>query len=100
MWKLFDHEGTKEWTDVLDLLVENVNGSKNRSIRMAPEQALTNSHKVFATFKKGYKANFSKEVFVVREVDHGDPNMFKLKDEEGEPIFGKFYEQELSLVLE
>ena len=73
MWKLFDHENTKEWIDVLDLLVDNINGSKNRSIGLAPEQvSKDNSHEVFAKlyghvvsikepkFKKGGKIGISK----------------------------------------
>ena len=28
----------------------------------------------------------------------GDPNVYELEDHEGEPIIGKFYEEELSAV--
>ena len=134
MWKYFDHQGNKVWFDILDLFVENVNSSVNRSIGMAPEDvARENSYEVFAklygqvvttikslfkkgdkvriskysspfvsqnkkTFRKGYRANFSKELFTIVEVDHGSPNMYKLLDEEsGEVIPGRFYEPELSL---
>ena len=43
-------------------------------------------------FKKGYEANFTEEIF------RGDPNMYEIEDHEGEPIIGKFNEQELSAV--
>ena len=49
------------------------------------------------TFKKGYKANFSREVFVVSGISHGDPVMYSLVDmETGDLLPGRFYEQELS----
>ena len=50
-------------------------------------------------FAKGYKANFLEEIYEVTKVVRGDPNVYELKDpEDGEPIFGKFYEEELSAV--
>ena len=48
--------------------------------------------------KKGYEANFTEEIFKVVRVFRGDPNMYEIKDYEGEPIIGKFYEEELSVV--
>ena len=36
MWRYFDHEGHKEWLDILPHLVENVNTSVNRTIGIAP----------------------------------------------------------------
>ena len=49
-------------------------------------------------FKKGYKANFTKESFVISKVDRGDPNLYSLVDQESndEPILGGFYSQELT----
>ena len=49
-------------------------------------------------FSKGYEANFTEEIFKVKKVLRGDPNMYEIKDHEGEPIIGKFYEEELSRV--
>ena len=49
-------------------------------------------------FGKGYEANFTKEIFKVKRVLMGDPTMYELEDHEGEPIIGKFYEEELSAV--
>ena len=49
-------------------------------------------------FSKGYEANFTEEIFKVKKVLRGDPNMYEIEDHEGEPIIGKFYEQELSCV--
>ena len=51
------------------------------------------------TFRRGYKANFTKESYVVSKVDKGDPNLYSLVDREDndEPILGRFYSQELEL---
>ena len=49
-------------------------------------------------FTKGYEANFTEEIFTVSKVIRGDPNVYVIKDDEGEDIIGKFYEEELSPV--
>ena len=52
-------------------------------------------------FSKGYEANFTEEIFKVKKVLRGDPNMYEIEEatsREPEPIIGKFYEQELSRV--
>ena len=55
---------------------------------------VTNYKSVFA---KGYEAKFLEEVYESTQVLWGDPTVYKLKDpEDEEPIFGKFYEEELS----
>ena len=49
-------------------------------------------------FTKGYEANFTEELFKINKVIRGDPTVYELEDLEGEPIIGKFYEEELSSV--
>ena len=49
-------------------------------------------------FTEGYEANFTEELFKVAKIIRGDPNVYELVDHEGEPIIGKFYEEELSAV--
>ncbi|CAB3985783.1 uncharacterized transposon-derived, partial [Paramuricea clavata] len=49
-------------------------------------------------FTKGYEANFTEEIFKVVKVFRGDPNMYEIESHDGEPIIGKFYEEELSAV--
>ena len=51
-----------------------------------------------SVFAKGYQANFTEEIFKVKRVLRGDPTVYELEDHEGEPIIGKFYEEELSVV--
>ena len=55
-------------------------------------------NKYMSIFTKGYEANFTEELFKVLKVIRGDPNVYELKEHEGEPIIGKFYEEELSAV--
>ncbi len=45
---------------------------------------------------KGYKPNYTEEVFVVSECLNRHPATYRLKDQDGEPISGIFYTMELS----
>ena len=127
MWKYFYSKGTYAWIDVLDELVGNYNGTKHGSTLMKlSEVNSSNKDAVWVTlygsaleelplpnfrvgdtvrvsryksvFGKGYEANFTEEIFKVTRVLRGDPNVYELEDHEGEPIVGKFYEEELSTV--
>ena len=127
MWKYFYSKGTYNWVDVLNDLVTNYNNTKHGSILMKPADVnKTNEYAVWTTlfgdavgdlplpkfrvgntmrvsryksiFSKGYEANFTEEIFKVKKVLRGDPNMYEIEDHEGEPIIGKFYEEELSAV--
>ena len=128
MWKYFYAENTENWFDDLDKLVENYNNTKHSAIHMKPKDVNEkNENVVWITlygsdfgelplpkfrvgdtvrvveyknvFAKGYKANFLEEIYEVVKVIRGRPNVYELKDpEDGEPIFGKFYEEELSAV--
>ena len=127
MWKYFHKNATHQWLDVLDDLVWNYNTTKHSTIEMNPEDVNEiNKHQVWIKlfgqprgeisppkfkvgdlvrissykniFTKGYVANFTKEIFQIMEVFFGDPTMYKLEDEDGEEILGKFYQQELSMV--
>ena len=127
MWKYFYSKWTYDWIDVLDKLVENYNNTKHGSILMKPKDVnKTNENMVWITlygsdfgelplpkfrigdtvrvskyksvFGKGYEANFTEEIFKVTKVFRGNPTVYELEDHEGEPIVGKFYEEELSPV--
>ena len=52
-------------------------------------------------FSKGYKGNWTREVFTVKEINrlHHFP-MFYLEDDKGEPIKGAFYSQQIQKVSE
>ena len=46
-------------------------------------------------FEKGYLPNFSDEIFTVNKVSRAAPNHYELIDNKGEPIHGRFYQEEL-----
>ena len=52
------------------------------------------------TFKKGYLASFTKQIFIVVSVSHGSPPMYHLKfaegEREGDMLKGSFYQQEMT----
>ena len=127
MRKYFYSKGTYNWVDALDELTKNYNNTKHGSILMKPKDVnKTNENLVWVTlyglplgklplqnfrvgdtvrvsryksiFGKGKEANFTEEIFKVRRVLRGDPTVYELEDHEGEPIIGKFYEEELSAV--
>ena len=127
MWKYFYSKGTYNWINHVDELVDNYNHTKHSSILMKPADVnKSNKDQVWITlygyplgdlplpkfrigdtvriskykniFTKGYEANFTEEIFKIVKVFRGDPNMYEIEDHEGEPIIGKFYEQELSAV--
>ena len=47
------------------------------------------------TFAKGYSANLSEEVFVIKKVKNTIPWTYVINDLKGENIVGIFYEKEL-----
>ena len=49
-------------------------------------------------FRKGYKANFTDELFDIVKISTLNPPTYNLRDSSGEIILGKFYEPELSKV--
>ncbi len=127
MWKYFYSKGTHKWIDVLDDLTRNDNYTKHRTIMMRlADVKKSNKDQVWVTlyvyaqgdfpfpkfkvddtvrvskykniFDKGYESNFTEEIFNITKIFRGDPNMYELVDVDGEPIIGKFYEEELSAV--
>ena len=46
-------------------------------------------------FAKGYTANWSEEVFVVKKIENAVPWTYVINDINGEEIIGPFYEKEL-----
>ncbi|CAB3987044.1 integrase core domain-containing [Paramuricea clavata] len=127
MWKYFYSKGTYDWFNVIDELTNNYNRTKHSSILMrSADVNKSNKDQVWITlygyglgefplpkfrvdntvritrykniFTKGYEANFTEEIFKVVKVFRGDPNMYEIESHDGEPIIGKFYEEELAAV--
>jgi len=51
-----------------------------------------------AVFSKGYHPNFTDHIYEIVEVSKTNPNLYKLKTNEGEIIEKRFYPQELQKV--
>jgi hypothetical protein len=56
--------------------------------------------RIKTTFFKGYAGAYSERIFKISEVLKSCPFTYKLVDEEGSPVLGTFYKQELSLVTQ
>ena len=126
MWKYFYSRGTHKWVGVLDDLVASYNSTKHSATLKKPADVTpANEDEVWMTlyghmlegappskfrigdtvrvsryksvFAKGYEANFTEELFKIKRVLRGHPNVYEIEALEGEPIIGKFYEEELSL---
>ena len=50
-------------------------------------------------FRKGYKPEFTREVFEIVAIATRKPPTYTIKDEQGEVIQGKFYQKELIKVI-
>ena len=130
MWKYFTEFNTRSYIDVIEKLVYSYNHSWHRSIKMEPSsvnannknQVLENLYgdldsvkskpakfnigdtvrisKQKLHFEKGYKQNWSLELFKIDQVISRKPIVYKLKDLQGEEIRGTFYEAELQKVTD
>ena len=127
MWKYFTHKNTRRYVDILPDLLKSYNHSFHRSIKMKPievNQANENLvwHTLYGeviskpvrflfnvgdsvrisrtkkTFDKGYKANWTIEIFTVTERIPRRPPVYRLKDEQDEVLDGVFYEPEIQKV--
>jgi len=126
MHRWFTYSGSNRYFEVLDDLVDGYNNRYHRSIGMAPnEVTFENQEEVWLklhpptlkkklpklqlgdhvrisksrlTFKKGYTASWSSEVYKVFKVKRTNPIVYEIKDLNNEAILGTFYEQELQKV--
>ena len=53
-------------------------------------------YKYKGTFSRGFKPNFTNEIFTITEVLETNPPTYRIKDSNGEDIIGSFYAEELS----
>jgi hypothetical protein len=127
LYKYLDEFATNRWIDALPKLTKAINGSVNRTLGVAPNQVNMRNWKIFynklyakttpekpkfavgdlvrmQTFKeplsKGYKANFSDEIFVIDEILPKNPVTYRLKDLRGKRRRGQFYSPELTKTVE
>ena len=105
------------YIDKLDDIVNEYNNTYHRTIKMKPVDVKDNTYidiekevndkdpkfigdyvricKHKNIIAKGYKPNWSKEVFVIRKVKNTVPRTYIINDLNGEEIIGTFYEKEL-----
>lgn len=124
IYKYLEDKWTWKYIDKLPDFVNTINSRVNRMTKLAPNKVLK-KHETFLvslaaeqssklvkkpkleegdfvriakpnlTFRKGYKQNFTDEVFEVKAVTTVNPPTFKLLDASGQEILGKFYAPEL-----
>ena len=80
-----------------ELIIQNLYGIMKQDIR---KQKLNigdrvRIYKYKTLFEKGYKPNWTKEVFIVNEVNSTNPLKYKIFHLKNEPIIGSFYTEEL-----
>lgn len=124
LFRHFTAKGSYKWTHILQDVAKKYNERVHRTTKMAPALVKTHSdqQKVFnalkipkfplkrskfkvgdivriskfkAVFEKGYTPNWSTELFEIYRVCNTLPTTYELKDEDGNPISGKFYQEEL-----
>lgn len=122
MWREFTVQGTYRWLHLVQQLVTRYNGTKHRTIGMAPSEVRDNRllktvynrvkmadpsrhrfsvgdyvrlSKQKSVFDKGYRANWGTEIFRVTKVQLTNPATYLLEDLDGQPIMGGFYKEEL-----
>jgi transposase InsO family protein len=125
MWRYFTKAGSTEWVKVLPDLIHNYNTTRHRSIGMTPVKASMKENEALVykrlfpseddkqrmpkfrvgdhvritvkrgDFRKGYRPNFTREVFIVVKVLETAPTTYRITAMDGEVIEGSFYEQEM-----
>ena len=123
MWKKFSLQGNYKWVNILPNLLSEYNDTKHRTIGMKPKDVGPDNEievlkrfdierwnrtqgkfklgekvrisKNKHVFEKGYTPNYTTEVFTIDKVKKTIPHTYLLKDYQGEPIAGGFYEEEL-----
>jgi hypothetical protein len=125
MWRYFTQSHDTKWIKVLPDLMYNYNTTKHRSIGMTPREASLKKNEAVVyknlyppkkvkvqnpkfkvgdhvritikrgDFRKGYRPNFTRELFIITEMLDTKPITYRIKDFEGEVIEGSFYEQEM-----
>jgi len=94
--KLAPAKVTKKHTAHLISLTSGVNQLRKAKLKVGETVRIA---KEDIAFKKGYKQNFTDELFEIVGIPTLNPPTYQLIDEDGEEILGKFYESELVKVV-
>ena len=110
--------GKKVYYDVLDDVVNEYNNTKHNTIKMKPKDVKNDNKREYIDedneksarynvgdrvriskfkniFAKGYTPNWSREIFIVDNINDTVPYTYNLKDLNGEEIIGSFHDREL-----
>lgn len=128
LWKQFSLQGSYQWINVLQSIVNKYNNRVHRTTHFKPiDVNEKNEKQIFNTaynrlkcmdprkakfgvgdhvrvskyreaFAKGYTPNWSTEVFKVFKIQYTEPRTFILQDSHNELIKGGFYEYEMQRV--
>ena len=119
--KLYKHTtatGKNVYYDVLDDVVNKYNNTEHSTIKKKPKDVKNDNKRVYIDehnekdsrfkvgdrvriskfkniFAKGYTPNWSKEIFIVNEINDTVPYTYNIKDLNDEEIIGSFYDREL-----
>ena len=119
--KLYKHMtavSSDVYYDVLDDIVDKYNNTYHNSINKKPVDITINDYEGYVyefyekkpffkvgdkvriskhkdIFAKGYTPNWTKEVFIVRNIKGTMPRTFEIADTNGDDIIGTFYKKEL-----
>ena len=125
--KYFVKNKTKRWKDVLDQVVQNYNATPHSAHKLPPQDVTSENrdevykrlypHRAIRTvcrlqvedkvriikekslFEKGYTANWSEEIYKIREVRQSDGVCYYyLSKQDNEPLEGIWYYYQLNLV--
>ena len=119
--KLYKHmtaTGKNVYYDVLDDVVNEYNNTKHNTIKIKPKDVKNDNKRVYIDehnkkrarcnvgdrvriskfkniFAKGYTPNWSREIFIINEINDTVPYTYNLKDLNDEEIICSFYDREL-----
>jgi len=126
MWRYFTQKGSNRWIDILPDMVHAYNNRVHRSIKMKPVQVTKENVTLVRTnlypnkyldirykfrvgdfvrisknksaFEKGYKENWTEEIYTVTKRFARKPPVYNIKDSQENTIVGTFYAEELQKV--
>lgn len=119
----FEYNKSFKWIDMLQDLIKNYNNTVHSTIGMKPievnknnEKYLLKSYKIYSqskikfkvgdrvriithkkTFDNKYRNNWSREIFMISEVQYTDPVTYRIENLNGKEVIGSFYQQELQI---
>ena len=126
--RYFTEHNTVKWVDILQELSDDINNSFHRTIGMAPNDVtFENRREIFRRlygssappikckfrlgdrvripikkdiFDKGYTPNWSEEIYTIADKrSDGEVCYYQIKEDSGDILEKRFYEQELNLVI-